>query len=92
MYTILRKKRYRILIAIEVVLFVLAEVLDSIWHLSQNQKSNDIILLILVIPMWLFLFFLRQEELKPVSKAIVYFIFILLTVAVPLTFAVSWLA
>lgn len=53
MYTILRKKRYRILIAIEVVSFVLAEVLDSIWHLSQNQKSNDIILLILVIPIWL---------------------------------------
>lgn len=53
MYTILRKKKYRILIAIEAVLFVLAELLDSIWHLSQNQKSNDIILLILVIPIWL---------------------------------------
>lgn len=53
MNTILRKKKYRILIAIEAVLFVLAELLDSIWHLSQNQKSNDIILLILVIPIWL---------------------------------------
>lgn len=88
---ILKQKKYRILPKIEVVFIIIAEILDSIWHLSEYRFSNDIILLILVFPIWLFLFWLRKENLKPIAKVFVYFFFILLTVTVPLTFVVSFL-
>lgn len=88
---ILKQKKYRILLITEVVLIIIAEILDSVWHLSEYRFSNDIILLVLVFPIWLFLFWIRKENLKPIAKVFVYFCFILLTVAVPLTFVFSWL-
>lgn len=89
--SIIKKQKYRILLKTEVVLIIIAEILDSVWHLSEYQFSNDIILLVLVFPIWLFLFWIRKENLKPILKVFVYFCFILLTVAVPLTFVVSFL-
>lgn len=89
--SIIKKQKYQILLKTEVVFIIIAEILDSVWHLSEYQFSNDIILLILVFPIWLFLFWLRKENLKPIAKVFVYFFFILLTVAVPLTFVVSFL-
>ena len=89
--SIIKKQKYRILLKIEAVLIIIAEILDSVWHLSEYQFSNDIILLALVFPIWLFLFWIRKETLKPILKVCVYFCFVLLTIAVPLTFIIPFL-
>ena len=87
---ILKQKKYRILLITEVVLMIISGILDSVWHISEYPFSNNMGLLILMFPIWLFLFWLRKENLKPIAKVFVYFCFIVLTVLAPFIFITAW--
>ena len=80
-----KKKIYTFLIVLEVFLLVISEILDAIWSISNIELVNNIGLVVLVLPIWLLLFNLRKEKLKPFLKFLVKFFFIVFSISLPVS-------
>ena len=80
-----KKIVYTFLIALEIVLLIISEILDTILHISNIELVNNIGLVVLALPIWLLLFNLRKENLKPFLKFLAKFFFIVFSIALPIS-------
>lgn len=78
-----KKEKYTFLVALEVFLLAISEILDKIWQVSHIEFVNNIGLFVLALPLWLLLFNLRKEKLNLFFKFLVNFSFFTFSIALP---------
>lgn len=83
---ILNQKKYRILIGTIIILMAVFTLLYNSYNIFRVSWIGDLYYIIEGSLVWIFLFFLRKENLKPAAKGIANLFFVLVTVVFPLAF------
>lgn len=83
---ILNQKKYRMLIGAIVILMAVFTLLYNSYSIFQTPWISDLYYIIEGSLVWIFLFNLRKENLKPAAKIITNLFFVLVTIAFPVAF------